>query len=248
VLAGSAKGSSMTLDPESLRTNPDLLEDIEKATLRFVTQAIYNFREDIIDIFTKESDLVQDIGEDLTREALDRTGTSLIPQRLFGKMDFKRARYLFLPEHAVRQALFVDSKAEKGSVVARIQKGQTSMNIRQIRAGQNVNEPGGLPLTIPHASGDLLTTTIFVKYAYKEILPGHEKTLQRIDVIALPSGYLQNKYNPSFTDTIWNAGPNAPTLGEPFRARIALTKLRQKANWRVQTIPPDLLHPYVWAE
>ena len=36
-----------------------------------------------------------------------------IPVRLFGKIDYKRATYLFQPEYAVRQALFVDSKAEK---------------------------------------------------------------------------------------------------------------------------------------
>ena len=158
----------MTLDLGTLVHNFDLLEAIEKATLRLVVHSISDFRRDIISIFAQEADMVADIGEDLTREALDRVGTSVIPIRLFGKMDYKRARYLFLPEFAVRQAMFVDSKAEKGSTVARLQQGQTSMIIRQVRAGKVVEEQGGLPATIPHPDGDLLATTIFVKYNYKD--------------------------------------------------------------------------------
>ncbi len=34
----------MTLDPRSLIEDLDILEQIEKATLRMVTQAIYDFR------------------------------------------------------------------------------------------------------------------------------------------------------------------------------------------------------------
>lgn len=97
----------MTLDPHTLSASLDLLEQIEKASLRLVVQAIENFRSDIVTIFIQEQDMAQDIGEDLTREALDRVGTSVIPVRLFGKMDYKRARYIFLPDFALRQALFV---------------------------------------------------------------------------------------------------------------------------------------------
>lgn len=65
------------------------------------------------EVFQAEIDLVADVGEDITREALDRMGMARIDQRLFGKMDYKRACYLFHPDYAVKQALFVDSKAEK---------------------------------------------------------------------------------------------------------------------------------------
>lgn len=236
----------MTLNPADLEHNLDVVEAIEKATLRFVVQAICEFRRDIVDIFTKEADMVADIGEDLTREALDRVGTSVIAVRLFGKMDYKRARYLFFPEFSVRQAMFVDSKAEKGSVVARIQQGQTSMVIRQIRANEFVEEQGGLPVTIVHPDGDLLTTTLFVKYNYAE--DRGEKRLVAVNVIALPSGLLQIRYNPSAADSIWNAGPNAPSRGEKFRARISLKKLTAKATWRVQTIPADATTGYVWID
>ncbi len=236
----------MTIDPNSLNCSPDVVEAIEKATLRMVVQAICDFRSDIVSIFAAESDLVADIGEDLTREALDRVGTSVIPVRLFGKMDYERARYLFLPQFAVRQAMFVDSKAEKDSVVIRLQQGQTSMVIRQIRAGREVTEQGGLPLTIPSPAGDLLTTTLFVKYGYG-VIDGKNQ-LQAIHVVALPSGVLQDRYSPTPADNIWNAGPNAPTRGEKFRARVSLRKLQAKAAWRVQTIPTDPSRSYVWNE
>lgn len=235
----------MVIQPSSLATQSALLEDIEMATLRLVAQAIENFpRSEIISIFARESDLVADIGEDLTREALDRMGTSIIPVRLFGKMDYKRARYLFLPQFAVRQALFIDSKAEKASAVVRLQQGQTSLIIKQVRAGVAIVEQGGLPTTITSVGGDLLTTTVFVKYSYTQ--SNKENHLQAINIIGLPNGYLQDKYNPTPTDGIWNAGPNAPSRGEKFRARINMAKLKAKARWRVQTLPGDATLSYQW--
>ena len=87
--------------------------------------------------------MVADIGEDITREALDRQGIPTIPVRLFGKIDYKRATFLFQPEYAVRQALFVDSKAEKvsGAGTATIQTSQTSMRIRQVRSNEMFDVP-----------------------------------------------------------------------------------------------------------
>jgi hypothetical protein len=32
------------------------------------------------------------------------------------------------------------------------------------------------------------------------------------------------------------AGRNAPTLGEDFRVRLSFTRLKEKANWRLQKI------------
>lgn len=62
----------MLLDPKQLEHDLDRLEEIERASLRLVTQAIVDYREAAIEIFRAESDLVADIGEDITREALDR--------------------------------------------------------------------------------------------------------------------------------------------------------------------------------
>lgn len=239
----------MTLDPTSLAGNLDLLERIEKATLRLVVQAIWNYHTDAADIFARESDLVQDIGEDITREALDRLGTSTIPVRLFGKMDYKRARYVFQPEFSLRQALFVDSKAEDiaGAGTATIQMAQTSMTVHQRRAGTDVAVAGSLPTVIAAAAGSLLTTTIFVKYNYRTVT-GSPNVLVAITIIALPNGLLQMRYNPDAAHGFWLAGRDAPTLGEAFRVRIGISQLQGMAGWRVQRIEISPTPRYAWAD
>lgn len=235
----------MFTDPADL--TQDQIEEIEKASARLVTQAVYEFRDTATEIFRSEKDLAQDIAEDLTREALDRLGVSRMDLRLYGKIDYKRARYIFHPEYAIRQALLVDSKAEKEHATATIQTAQTSMHIRHVRAGQEVDVPGDLKLTI----GNCLTTTIFVKYEYTD---QPETRLNGIIVAALPSGYLQSRYNPTPQDTIWRAGRNAPTLGEAFRVRLVFAALKNKMRWRVQNIPvppnapPPLPSSFPWDE
>ena len=237
----------MTLDPTRLAGDLDLLEQIEKASLRLVVQALYDFRLDAAEMFAQESDLVQDIGEDITREALDRLGTSVISVRLFGKMDYKRARYIFHENYSLRQALFVDSKAEavEGSRTATIQTAQTSMTIRQLRADHEVAHEGSLPTILEAAGQSLLTTTIFVKYNYRTVA-GAGNELVDIALIALPNGLLQDRYNPDANRTIWLAGRNAPTRGEPFRVRISIPELKNLASWRVQHIHVSPTASYTW--
>ncbi len=140
----------MLIDPHSLEAKLKQLEEIEMASLRMVVQAIYDYRESAEEVFREESDLVADIGEDITRESLDRMGMSRIDQRLFGKMDYKQALYLFHPEYAVRQALFVDSKAEKtdGQRTATLQTSQFSMSVRQVRSGEPIDVSGTLPTVL----------------------------------------------------------------------------------------------------
>jgi len=134
----------MLINPQELSQNLDRLEEIEKVSLRLVTQAIFDYRTTAEEIFREESDLVADIGEDITREALDRLGMPKIDQRIFGKVDYKRACYLFQPDYALKQALFVDSKAEKvsGQGTATLQTSQLSMIVRQIRFGREMEVPG----------------------------------------------------------------------------------------------------------
>lgn len=227
----------MFTDPENLITNLDLLEGIEKGSLRLVVQALCDFRATAVEIFQREKDLAADIGEDITREALDRIGMSKIDVRLFGKIDYKRARYAFNRDYAIRQALFVDSKAEKteGQATATLQTAQTSMRIRHVRQRREVDVPGKLPTAIPTEKGKLLTTTIFVKYNYRVLRA--KNRLETITVAALPSGMLQEHYNPTAHDTIWRAGRNAPSRGEAFRVRLVFALLKDKMNWRVQHIP-----------
>jgi hypothetical protein len=227
----------MFINPTDLASDFQRLEEIEKATLRLVSQAIFSFRDEAVDIFENERDKVQDIGEDITREALDKMGVSKNAERLFGKIDYKRARYIFHPDYALRQALFVDSKAEKnsGRDTATIQTAQTSMIIRHVRSGQDMHVPGSLPTVWEVHNKKFLTTTIFVKYNYDE--DAGKNTLTDITTAALPSGMLQEIYNPSPVETIWRAGRNAPSLGEAFRVRLVFRLLKQKKNWRVQTLP-----------
>jgi hypothetical protein len=231
----------MLIDPEELKLNLDRLEEIEKASLRLVTQGIYNYRAAAQEIFGIESDLVADIGEDITREALEHLGMPRIDQRLFGKIDYKRACYLFHPDYAIKQALFVDSKAEKvsGQGTATLQSSQFSMIVRQIRFGKELEISGKIPTIIDLKGESFLTTTIFVKYNYQT--QGGHNILANITIAAVPNGMLQERYNPNSHDTIWIAGRNAPTLGEAFRVRLSFRRLQQKATWRVQKIPmpPD---------
>jgi hypothetical protein len=230
------------IDPSTLEGDLDRLEEIEKASLRLVTQAIVEFRSIAVDIFNKEKDKAQDIAEDITREALDRMGVSKIDARLFGKVDYKRARYIFHPEYAVRQALFVESKAEKKNrTSARLQIAHTSLEVRQIIRGEPIRIPGSLPCITEIGGTEYLTTTILVKYHYEDSDESHRELrnaeLVAITVAALPNGFLQDRYNPTTDDDIWLVGPDAPTLDEDFRTRLAFIKLKNKKNWRVQTVP-----------
>ena len=227
----------MFVNPFDLQRDLQKLEEVEKASLRLVSQAIFDFRHIAAEIFRAEKDLVADIGEDISREALDRLGVSKIDERLFGKMDYKRARYVFHPEYAIRQALFVDSKAEQmsGQTTATLQTSQTSLRIKFIRSGKPVDEKGKLPTVIETAKGTtLLTTTIFVKYNYRE--DGQDNGLVGITIAALPNGMLQSIYNPTPQNTIWLVGRHAPTRGEEFRVRLNFGALKKKARWRVQRI------------
>jgi len=235
----------MLIDPATLAGDLPRLEEIEKASLRLVAQAIYDFREIAYNIFLNESDLVADIGEDITREALDRIGVSRVDERLYGKIDYKRARYVFHPEYAIKQALLVDSKAEKstGRDTATLQTAQTSLRIRHIRRGLPTDEIGTLPQVI---AARYLTTTIFVKYNYTEAAP-RTYALDDITVAALPSGMLQAKYNPDANNTIWRTGRNADTRGEAFRVRLVFARLKAIERWRVQLIPIAPI-PYTWDE
>ena len=227
----------MFIDPHQLYQDLDTLEEIEKASLRLVVQALYDYRDTAVEIFRAEGDLVADIGEDITREALDRMGMARIDQRLFGKIDYKRARYLFHPNYAIKQALFVDSKAEKtdGQRTATLQTSQFSMIVRQARGGVILEVPGTMPTILSVRDDEYITTTIFVKYNYQEMAEGN--VLQSMTIAAVPNGILQDRYNPSAGDGIWLAGRNAPTLGEAFRVRLAFPMLKAKRQWRVQTIP-----------
>lgn len=214
------------------------IEEIEKLTLRWVFQAVLDFGMEAHEIFLKSPDSVKDIAEDVTRELLDRLSGFNVQQRIYGTVDYKKARYIILPEQTIRQALFIDSKAEKESRSATIQMSQTSMCIKQRRKGTEVNEQGSLPEISEYGGKNYLTTTCLVHFEYKDDADKVHH-LREVTIAAIPNGRLQKRYNPHADDSIWLAGRNAPTLGEGFRARVSFSRLKSKAAWRVQTLTYD---------
>ena len=203
--------------------------------MSIVVQALTDYAPQAATIFREETDMPQDIAEDVTREAIEAMGMSGISERLYGKVDVKKAIYVFLPRpHQV--ALMLDAKAEKlnGDRTATIQMSQTSMIVKMRRSGQDVNEPGKLDEVIERGTRKFHVVTVIAKYVYTNVEDFHE--LNRIIVACIPNGLLQEKYNPSPEDTIWLAGRNAPTRGEDFRVRLSYEKLRSKAAWRVKEI------------
>jgi hypothetical protein len=125
----------MSIDPKDLPSHPqkvEIIENIEKASARMVCQAVYDFADVAKKQFSLAKDLAGTVGEDVTRDAMDSMGMSRIPTaRLIGKIDYKRAAYYFDPSYSLKQALLVDSKAEKGGANnITIQIAQTSLNVR----------------------------------------------------------------------------------------------------------------------
>ncbi len=216
------------------KLSPRAVEAVEKLTLRWIFQAVLDFGAAASEIFRESPDEVKDIAEDITRELLDRLPGFNTPQRVFGTVDYKKARYVILPEQTVRQALFIDSKAEKDDDTATMQMSQTSLSVRQSRAGKLVNERGHLPCISTYEGKQYLTTTCLIHFHYEDRRGKHH--LKSATLCAVPNGLLQDTYNPSAADTFWNAGRNAPTRGEDFRVRLNFAKLAAKTIWRVQTI------------
>lgn len=220
-------------DPTNLTL--DEIENIEKLTLRWVFQAVLDFGMEAHEIFLKSPDSVKDIAEDITRELLDRLSGFNVQQRIYGTVDYKKARYVILPEQTIRQALFIDSKAEKENRSATIQMSQTSMWIKQQRSGNDIIEHGFLPEISEYGGKNYLTTTCLVHFKYNDDASGVH-LLREVTLAAIPNGRLQAQYNPTVTDGIWLAGRNAPTLVEDFRVRLSFDKLKSKAVWRVQIL------------
>ena len=221
----------MSLPPSQL----DEIERIERAVLSLVVQALADYRGQISIIFREETDQPQDIAEDVTREAIAAMGVSATHDRLYGKVDVKKALYAFMPE-PVPVALMLDAKAEKanGDRTATIQMSQTSMRVRMRKKGAATDEPGRLETHIDREQRKYLVVTIFAKYAYAETSAGRE--LKGIRVSCIPNGVLQDRYNPDADDGIWLAGRHSDKRGEPFRVRLSYDKLIRKAAWRVQDV------------
>lgn len=217
----------------------DEIESVERAAIRALAIACDNFARDAWEVFRQSDDDPKDVAEDVTREMLDRLGGYRIDQRIFGNVDYRKASYVILPNMAIRQALLVDSKAEKSANSATLQMSQLSMAVRQVRGGGATDIPGMLSPIQEYGGRQYLTTTLLAHYHYAAS-PGSDGKdrppyrLHRITLAAIPNGKLQERYNPDSANTIWIAGRNAPSRGESFRVRLSFNRLRQKATWRVQ--------------
>lgn len=211
----------------------DRVEYLERTVVAMVTQALMDYRDEAITIFREETDHPQDIAEDILREAIDTMGLSEMHERLYGKVDLKKAIYVFAPK-AEPVALMLDAKAEKDDRTATIQMSQTSMTVNQKRSGSNVSVEGSLDSFITRSDRRMLVVTVIAKFVYSE--NNDNRTLERIKVACIPNGLLQDRYNPDAEDTIWLAGRNAPTLNEDFRVRLNYRALEEKAAWRVCNI------------
>ena len=146
----------------------------------------------------------------------------------------------------MRQALFVDSKAEKGSSSATMQMSQISLAVRQIRGGEEIGQSGDLPSISIHGGQPFITTTLLAHYYYKEQRDRY--LLSQLTLAAVPNGILQEWYNPNVRDAIWVAGRNAPSRGEEFRVRLSFHRLKLKAAWRTQTIGYDFERHSVYSK
>ncbi len=215
----------------------DLIERLEQAAFEMVVQALEDYKKQAATIFREEMDKPQDIAEDIIREAMDAMGVPSFHERLYGKVDYKRAVYVFIPESRP-VALMLDAKAEKGNGSATIQMSQTSMIVRYVDSrGRAVEEPGKLAATIQRAGRELHVVSILAKCVYDEPSEGRYK-LDRFIVACIPNRKLQDRYNPTPEDTIWRAGRHSPKRGEDFRVRLNFHPLRAKADWRVREIQP----------
>ena len=217
-----------------------------------VVQALKDYITKIMLTFQYETDKPQDIAEDVTREALDAMQLPRINTRLYGKVDIKKAIYVFRPHEiprppsysmlttppeGIRVALMLDVKAEKTDEnTVTIQMSQTSMHVKMIRGGKLVDKKGLLEEFIEPEGKMLRTVTIIVKYIYGERESESGFTLKKIVGVCLPNGQLQEKYNPDAQHTIWGPGKDAPTRREEFRARVKLRELKKITPWRVYEI------------
>lgn len=219
----------------------DQIELVEKLTLRLMFQAVAQFADDARDIFARAQDREIEIAQDITREALDRFGGYPIRDRVYGTVDYKAARWMATPFGLIPQALFVDSKAEKSESSCTLQMSQVSLPVRFLHERQGVvfDEQGTLPIAYDLSlRGTIVSgiTTVIVAHYYYRRPPDGNRVLKSITLAAVPNGRLAARYCPTDTDHIWRVGRNAPTLGERFRVRVAFSKLRDKALWRVQKI------------
>lgn len=230
------------------KLNRNLLELIEKQTLRVVVQALQQYSREAKEIFETTKAVsggeVIVLAEDLVQYALEVAEIYPINKRFAGFIDYKRVRWLPTPFGLFPQVLLVDAKASTENNRDTLQNSQLPMNAEfRDNNGQVVMLPAGVPPyqeldAVPSGKLYALTTSIFVHFYYKDTPddPERERRLIALYVLCIPHGSLKDRYNPNADTTFFGQGKHSPARNEVPRIRVYFTRLRQMAPWRLQEL------------
>jgi hypothetical protein len=230
------------------KLDADVLELVEKQTLRTVVQALQQYSPEAQNIFettqaTPKSEVVV-LAEDLVQYALEVAEVYPINKRFAGYIDYKRARWLPTPYGLLPQILLVDAKASTENTRDTLQNSQLPMDAEfRDSDGKVVTLAAGVPAYMEldaQPSGKLyaLPTSIFVHFYYRETPSDSNRERELISIFALciPHGSLKPRYNPDPDTTFFGQGKHSPARNEVPRIRVYFTRLRQMAPWRLQEL------------
>lgn len=228
--------------------SPSQVEQLEKATLRVILQALQEYSLEAKQIFDRtEADSETEVivlAEDILQYALEVAELYPINKRYAGFIDYKRVRWFPTPFGLIPQALLVDAKASTENNRDTLQKSQLPMDAEFMDSKGDVHKlsAGVLPhLDIQFDEGVIIgaiSTSILVHFYYenKSELQGCYRELKSIYVLALPHALLKSKYNPNPQKTFFGQGKHSPARGEAARIRVYFSRFREMCPWRFQEL------------
>jgi hypothetical protein len=224
------------------------IEQLEKATLRVIVQALQEYSREAKQIFDfteaeSETEVIV-LAEDILRYALEVAELYPINKRYAGFIDYKRVRWFPTPFGLIPQALLVDAKASTENNRDTLQRSQLPMDAEfQDNKGNIHTLSAGV---LPHLSIDFnggvtlgaISTSILVHFYYenRSTRPGSFRELKSIFVLALPHARLKPKYNPNPLKTFFGQGKHSPARGEAARIRVYFNRFREMCPWRFQSL------------
>lgn len=242
---------------------PFQIEQLEKATLRVIVQALQEYSWEAKQIFDSteaesETEVIV-LAEDILQYALEVAELYPINKRYAGFIDYKRVRWFPTPFGLIPQALLVDAKASTENNRDTLQRSQLPMDAEFQDSSGKVHtlSAGVLPhLDIAFDGGVTLgaiSTSILVHFYYenKALRPGSFRDLKSIFVLALPHARLKPKYNPNPLQTFFGQGKHSPARGEAARIRVYFNRFREMCPWRFQNLSygaPDAYTAAVWRD
>lgn len=248
------------LDVPAGADRTDFIEQLERQSLRQLTQAIQELSRYFKDMFdntpipygvSKTAHLAR-LTEHLVRRAVDRAAIQPLDDYYEGDFDSRRVRWCPTSVGTIAQDLRVDAKAESERSRLRPSASQYSMRAhievtnrqgvtRTVRQDRIVPPHIMLPTQTSTADTPVssnpkpvaaITTVLFVALFYKP-------KLRSIILIASPHQELQERYNPSpLINHIWQAGPGVDDA-RATRINLKLLLANPYSSWRVQ----ELVYP-----